>query len=117
MGKRGQHNMVQAHRSTSWVIVLGLLHVAASVSSEDGVEPLSEHAPLPALAALPEMPRQQVAEPAQSVDHAQAHDTKLGASQHSAKKYASPAEEKAKEAEVPEEVTCYHDLVANAENQ
>merc|ERR1711998_534393 len=143
MGKRGQHNMVQAHRSTSWVIVLGLLHVAASVSLEDGVEPLSEHAPLPALAALPEMPRQQVAEPAQSVDHAQAHDTKLGASQHSAKKYASPEEEKhaletadhdadiaamereehlkamekAKAEEVPEEVTCYHDLVANAENQ
>lgn len=135
--------VLAAHRLTSWVLVLGLLHTAAALSLEDGVEPLAEHEPLPALAKLA-TPQQLEVDPPQG-EHAKvsSSDVQLGESQHASKKYASPEEErkaletadhdedikamereehlkaieKAKEAAVPEDVTCYHDLVTNSENQ
>jgi hypothetical protein len=104
------------------------------MSMEDSVEPLTEHSPLPELASLPPVPGKKLPE-RKAVD--------LGEAQRGTKKYTSPEEEqkaletadhdadiknmeqeehinameKAKEATVPEDVTCYHDLVTNSDNQ
>jgi hypothetical protein len=124
----------------SWLVLLAVLHTIVALSTDDGVQPLAEPAPLPKLAVLApvaELTVEKVAPGSQ-----QALD-QLGESNQVSKKFVTPEEErkalesedhdeniqameqeehlkafeKAKDTAVPEEVICYHDLVNNAENQ
>merc|ERR1712153_73456 len=123
-----------------WVAAMCLFHVTNLGTAEESVQTLVDDEPL----ALPGLPRLKGMARATPVPNAKVGSAvSLGDAHRSGKNYDTPEEEmkalatedhdaniksmemaehlkateRAKEAEVPEDVTCYHDLVTKAKNQ
>jgi len=123
-----------------WVAAMCLFHVTNLGTAEESVQTLVDDEPL----ALPGLPRLKGMATAIPVPNAKVGSAvSLGDAHRSGKNYDTPEEEmkalatedhdaniksmemaehlkateRAKEAEVPEDVTCYHDLVTKAKNQ